>query len=153
ERVVHIGEPVAMVVAETALAAQDAAELIAVDYEELPAASDVREAVRPDAPQLWPEAPGNIAIDWPGPAKDPDANAREVDRIIAAAPHVVRLQVPNQRLAVASMEPRGATASYDPASDSYTLRVCSQSAGALRENVLAIMSWPKEKLRVITEDV
>ena len=59
----------------------------------------------------------------------------------------------NQRLCVASMEPRGATASHDAAGDTYTLRCCSQSAGTLRDNVIAIMNWPKEKLRVITEDV
>ncbi len=80
DRVMHVGEPVAMVIAETALAAQDAAELVIVDYEELKPVIDVRDAVKPDAPQLWPEAPGNIAVDWPGTAPDPDANAREVER-------------------------------------------------------------------------
>ena len=59
----------------------------------------------------------------------------------------------NQRLVVASMEPRGATASHDAASDSYLLRVCSQGAGAMRDDILVIMGWPKEKLRVTTEDV
>ena len=58
----------------------------------------------------------------------------------------------NQRM-VGSMEPRGATASYDPATDSYTLRACSQSAGAMRDSIMAIMSLPKERIRVITEDV
>ena len=66
ERVMHVGEPVAMVVADTLLAAQDAAELVAVDYEELTPVTDLRAAIRPDAPQLWPEAPGNIVVDWPG---------------------------------------------------------------------------------------
>jgi carbon-monoxide dehydrogenase large subunit len=56
-------------------------------------------------------------------------------------------------MVISSMEPRGATASYDAATDTYTTRACSQSAGTLRENILGIMSWPKEKLRVITEDV
>ena len=59
----------------------------------------------------------------------------------------------NQRMMVNSMEPRGATASYDPATDVYTVRACSQSAGAMRENILGIMSLPKERVRVITEDV
>jgi carbon-monoxide dehydrogenase large subunit len=153
ERVMHVGEAVAMVIAETLMAAQDAAELVEVSYEELQPVIDVRAAARPDAPQLWPEAPGNLAIDWPGLAPDPDANAREVDRIFAAAAHVARVEVPNQRLIVATMEPRGATAIYDKAADLTTLRTCSQSAGALRENILAIMNWPKERLRVITEDV
>jgi carbon-monoxide dehydrogenase large subunit len=153
ERAMHIGEPVAVVIAETALAAQDAAELVAVDYEELKPVIDVRDAVRPGVTQLWPEAPENVAVDWPGLAKDPDANTQEVDRIIASAKHVVRLELMHQRLVVASMETRGLTASYDASADTYTLRACSQSAGALRDNILGIMNWPKERLHVLTEDV
>jgi aerobic carbon-monoxide dehydrogenase large subunit len=153
ERAMHVGEPVAMVIAQTLTAAQDAAELVQVSYEELTPVIDLIAAARPDAPQLWPEAPGNLAIDWPGLAADPDANAREVDRILASASHVARVKVPNQRLIVATMEPRGATAIHDAATDVTTLRACSQSAGALRDNILAIMNWPKERLRVITEDV
>jgi carbon-monoxide dehydrogenase large subunit len=153
ERVMHVGEPVAMVIAETLTAAQDAAELVQVSYEELTPVVDLLAAARAGAPQLWPEAPGNLAVDWPGLAADPDANAREVERILASAPQVARVKVPNQRLIVASMEPRGATAVYDKSADVTTLRTCSQSAGTLRDNILAIMNWPKERLRVITEDV
>ena len=153
DRVMHVGEAVAMVIAERAMAAQDAAELINVEYEPLATVTDGRAALAPGAPQLWPEAPGNLAVDWPGPAADPDANAAEVERIFASAKYVARVSEMNQRLCVASMEPRGATASYDAAHDAYTLRTCSQSAGTMRDNVLAIMNWPKERLRVITEDV
>jgi carbon-monoxide dehydrogenase large subunit len=153
ERVMHVGEAVAMVIAHSQLAALDAAELVEVTYEELTPVIDVVAAAQPGAPQLWPQAPGNLAIDWPGLAGDPEANAREVDRILAEADHVARVTVRNQRLIVATMEPRGATATYDAASDTYTLRTCSQSAGTLRDNALGIMSWPKERLRVITEDV
>jgi len=153
DRVMHIGEAVAMVIAETAIAAQDAGELVNVEYEALKPVTDAREALKPGAPQLWPEAPGNLAVDWPGPASDPDANAAEVERIFASAKYVARVYEMNQRLIVASMEPRGATASYDAARDAYTLRTCSQSAGTMRENILGIMNWPKERLRVITEDV
>jgi carbon-monoxide dehydrogenase large subunit len=153
ERATHAGEPVAMVVAETVLAALDAAELVEVDYEILPAVIDLCEATRPGAPQLWPDAPGNLALDWPGPAADPEANTREVERIIASAKHVARVGVTNQRILVNSMEARGATASYDATIDTYTLRACSQSAGALRDNVLGVMNIPKERLRVLTDDV
>ena len=153
DRVMHVGEGVAMVIAERAMTAQDAAELVNVEYEPLTPVTDARAALKPGAPQLWPEAPGNLAVDWPGPAADPDANAAEVERIFASAKYVARVSEMNQRLCVASMEPRGATASYDAARDAYTLRTCSQSAGTMCENVLAIMNWPKEKLRVITEDV
>jgi len=153
ERVVHIGEPVAMVVAESASAAQDAAELVAVEYEALTPVTDAREALAPGAPQVWPQAPGNLAIEWPGPASDPEANARQVEEIFAGAEFVARIAVMNQRMAVASMEPRGATASYDAAADLYTLRVCSQGTTAMRDPVVAIMQLPKERVRILTDDV
>jgi carbon-monoxide dehydrogenase large subunit len=153
ERVMYVGETVAMVIAETGFAAQDAADLIEVDYEPIDPVVDMRAALEPSAPQLWTAAPGNIAIDWPGPHPDPDANSREVERIIASARHVARVRMVNQRLTHATMEPRGATARYDASADSYHLRVCSQSAGALRDNVASVMNIPKDKLRVITEDV
>ena len=149
----HVGEAVAVVVAETLIAAQDAAELVAVDYQERAPAVDLREAIRDGAPQLWPEAPGNIAVDWPGLAADPDANSSEVDRIIASAAHVARVAVVHQRIMVQSMEPRGATASYDPANESYYLRCCSQSARALRDGLAPILGVPNQRLRVVTEDV
>ncbi len=152
-RVMHIGEPVAMVVAASSAAAQDAAEFIAVEYDELAPVTDARAALALGAPQVWPEAPGNLAIDWPGPAADPEANVREVAAIFAAAKFVARVAVMNQRMVVASMEPRGATASYDAAADSYTLRVCSQGTTAFRDNLLGIMNLPKERLRVLTDDV
>jgi len=149
----HVGEAVAVVIAETLSAAQDAAELVAVDYQERTPVVDVRAAIGDGAPQLWPEAPGNIAVDWPGLAADPDANAGEVDRIIAAAPHVARVALVHQRIMVQSMEPRGATASYDPANDSYDLRCCSQSARTLRDGLAPILGVPNQRLRVVTEDV
>jgi carbon-monoxide dehydrogenase large subunit len=153
ETVRHVGEPVACVVAETLTAAQDAAELVTVDYEERAPAVDLREAVKQGAPQVWPEAPGNIAVDWLGLAGDPEANAKEVERVIASAKHVARVSLVHQRIMVHSMEPRGATASYDKASDSYALRCCSQSARALRDGMAPILGVPNAKLRVTTEDV
>jgi carbon-monoxide dehydrogenase large subunit len=153
ERVMHLGEAVAVVIADSAQIAQDAAEFVHVEYEALTPVVDARDALKPGAPQIWADVPGNLALDWPGPQADTSANAAEVERIFASARYVARMAEMNQRLVVASMEPRGGTASYDAASDSYLLRVCSQSAGAMRDNVLTIMNWPKEKLRVTTEDV
>ncbi len=153
ERVLHIGQPVAAVIAETARQARDAAEMINVEYDVLPSVVDVRQAIKPGAPQLWPEAPNNINVDWPGPAADPAANAAEVEQIIANAAHVARITVVNQRLIVASMETRGATGSYDAASDRYTLRVCSQGVSPLRDVMASVMGLKKEQLRLITEDV
>jgi carbon-monoxide dehydrogenase large subunit len=153
DRVMHIGQGVALVVAESTAQAQDAAELIAVEYEEIDAVADVRAALEAGAPQLWPEAPGNLAIDWPGPVADDGSNAREIERIFSSAANVARVSVVNQRLVVATMEPRGATARYDAAADSYTLRSCSQGAGPQRDQLIAMMGLPREKLRVISEDV
>jgi carbon-monoxide dehydrogenase large subunit len=153
KRVVHVGQPVAMIVAETPAQAADAAELVQVDYEEAPAVADVRDADRPGAPQVWPEAPGNLALDWPGPVSDDGSNAREVERIFASAPKRARVELIDQRIVVASLETRGATASYDQATDELTLRACSQGPGWLREMLTGAFGLPPEKLRVITEDV
>ncbi|HLH91125.1 MAG TPA: xanthine dehydrogenase family protein molybdopterin-binding subunit [Xanthobacteraceae bacterium] len=153
ERVMHVGQAIALVVATTQAAAQDAAEKVAVEYEELAPVVAAADAVKPGATQLWPEAPGNIALDWVGLAKEPDANAREVDAIIESAAHVARLTQLNQRIFPATMETRGATARYDEANDSYVLRCCSQSAQVMRDGVAPIMGLKREQLRVITEDV
>jgi len=152
EKVMHVGDPVAMVVAETAAAAQDAADLVRIEYEELPPVIDLRDAVKADT-QLYPEAPGNLCVDWHGPAPDEQQNEREVAEIIAKAPHVAKVSVTNQRMVVASMETRGATGVYDKTDDSYTLHVCSQSADSLRNLCAGVMGVPPEKLRVVTQDV
>jgi len=153
KRVLHIGEPVVAVVAETREAAQDAAELIVIEYEPSPPVIDIKEAVRPGAPQVWPEAPGNVALDWPGAVPDHDHKAREVVEALARAAHVARVSEINERLIVASMEPRGASASYDAPSDRYTLRVCSQGVGPLRDALLPIIGLKPEQLTVFTDDV
>jgi carbon-monoxide dehydrogenase large subunit len=152
ERVCYVGEAVIAVVAETRALAQDAADLVTVDYEELPAVVEPRAALKKDAPQVHPEAPGNLALDWPGPLPG-EENEREVDKIIAGAAHVARVTVLHQRLVVASMETRGATGMYDKEHDNYTLHACSQSAGGLRNNTATVMGLPNEKLRVLTADV
>ncbi len=152
-RVVHVGQPVAMVVAETLAQAMDAAELVAVDYAQTPAVSDVRDAAAPGAPQVWPEAPGNVSLDWPGPVVDDGRNAREIQASFASAPHRARVSLFNQRVMAATLEPRGATGLYDAGQDAFTLRVCSQGAGVMRDVVAAALGVPPHKLRVLTEDV
>jgi len=153
EKVRHVGEAVAVVIAETQLQALDAAELVSIEYQEMPAVIDASDADKPDAPQLFDNVPDNLAIDWPGMIVDDGANEREVERIIASAPHVIRQTLTQQRLMVASMEPRGGTASYNAADDRYLLHVCTQGAGPMQETVCGIMNWPNEKLRVTTDDV
>ena len=152
ERVMHVGQAVAVVVAENAYAAEEAAELVAVDYEELDSVVDLREAMAAGAPQLWPQAPSNVALDWPGLVTG-EANAAEVERIMASAAHVARVSLSNQRIAVASMETRGGTARFDPKSGVYTLRTCSQGVGAIRDGLVAVMKLERDKIRVLTEDV
>jgi carbon-monoxide dehydrogenase large subunit len=151
-KVMHIGEAVAMVVAESHAAALDAAELVAVEYEELPAVVDAQEALKPEAPQLFDGVPGNLALDWPGPV-DNAANVAAIDEIIGNAAHIARVTVAHQRMVMSPMETRGGTASHDARSGRYTLRVCSQGAGPMRDMLAAIMGIDKQMLHVLTEDV
>ena len=152
-RVMHVGEPVAMVVAASAAAALDAAEKISVVYEPLTPVTGAREAVKPGAPQLWPEAAGNIGFDWTAPA-DPDGKKQAaLDRAFKEAAHVVRIELVNQRLVVASLEPRTASASYDGASKQFTLRVGTQGVASVRGQIAGAMNIKPEELRILTEDV
>ncbi|MGE3987047.1 xanthine dehydrogenase family protein molybdopterin-binding subunit [Pseudorhodoplanes sp.] len=151
-KVMHVGEAVAMVVADSLTQALDAAELVAVDYEELPAIVDARDALKPDAPRLHDDIAGNLAVDYPGPVDDPE-NVAAVEEIIGSAAHVARVTVVQQRMIMAPMETRGGTASFDGRTGRYTLRVCSQGAGPMRDMLAAIMGIDRQMLRVITEDV
>jgi carbon-monoxide dehydrogenase large subunit len=152
ERVRYVGEAVAMVVAETLGQAQDGAELVAVSYDELPAVVDPRDGLKSDAPQLHDDAPGNVALDWPGIVDSAD-NEREVADIIKGAAHVARVTVHHQRIAVMSMETRGAIGRYDAKTETYDLRACSQSAGVVRNQTAPVLNVEPAKLRVTTEDV
>jgi carbon-monoxide dehydrogenase large subunit len=150
DRVVHIGEPVALVVAESAAAARDAAELVAVEYEALPVVTSAREALAAGAPEIWPEAPGNLALDWATPAEEA---AVDVERIIAVAAHVVHVKEVNQRISGAPMEVRGATAVFDAETGRFTLYSPSQSAHVLKAQMCAIMGLDPDRLRVLSGDV
>jgi carbon-monoxide dehydrogenase large subunit len=152
-RVLHVGEPVAMVIAVSAQAAQDAGEKVAVDYQPLDAVTDVRAAIAPGAPQLWPEAPGNIGFDWSAPA-DPDGKKQvALERAFKEAAHVVRVELVNQRLVVASLEPRTATASYDAGEKQFTLRCGTQGVAAMRGQIAGAMGIKPEELRILTDDL
>lgn len=151
DKAMHAGDAVAMVVAETAALALDAADLVEVDYEQLTAVVELDDAIKATT-QLYPDVPGNLCVDWPGPVPSED-NEKATADIIAKAAHVAKVRVIHQRLVVATMETRGATGVYDKQSDSYTLHACSQSAAGMRGQVASIMGVPEDKLRVITEDV
>jgi carbon-monoxide dehydrogenase large subunit len=147
-RVRYVGEPVAFVVADSAEAARDAAELVEVDYEPLPAVGTIEAAVASDAPPIWEEAPGNIAYDWQM------GDAAAVDAAFAAADRVVRLDLVHNRVVPNPMEPRACIAEYDAASDRTTLHTSSQGAHGLRERLAGmVFNEPLEKLRVVTPDV
>jgi len=151
EKVMHVGDAVAAVIADTAGNAMDAADLIEVEYEELTPVITLEDAMAGKT-QLFADAPGNLCVDWPGPVPSED-NEREVAKAIDGAAHVARVKVVNQRMVVASMETRGATGLWDKEKETYTLHACSQSAFALQGPGAAVMGVPPEKLRIITEDV
>ena len=148
----HVGDPVALVVAGSEAEARDAAELVEIDYAAREAVTDVARAAALEAPQIWPEAPGNIAVDWHPYGGKPEDRA-EVDRIFAGAAHIATVRLVNQRIVMAPMEPRGGVAVYEPETDRYVLQVASQSAFAMRQHVARTMGVPVDKLRVVSRDV
>ena len=146
-RAMHVGDPVAMVVARTRRIAQDAAEQVVVDYEELDVVVDGRAAVEAGAPLLWPPAPGNVALDWEG------GDAVAADAAFARAAHVTRLDIANNRLVIAPMETRGVIAEYDPRDGRYTIRTPSQGVRHLLAPLARSLGVPESRIRVITGDV
>ncbi|HEX6321335.1 MAG TPA: xanthine dehydrogenase family protein molybdopterin-binding subunit [Burkholderiales bacterium] len=146
-RVRCVGEAVALVVAESAAAAQDAAEAVSVDYGDLPAVVDAREALKPGAPQLHEGVPGNLVLDFAG--GDEAATRAAFER----AAHVVRLEAYHSRVVGNPMEPRAAMAAYDAAAGTYYLYACTQGATAMRGQMAAVLGVPPEKIRVVAEEV
>src|SRR5207249_9650824 len=148
ERVRHVGDPVALVVAETREQAADAAALVAVEYEPLPAVAATAEAARPGAPAVWQEAPDNVAFVWE--AGDRAAVARAFER----AALVTTLDFVVTRVIAAPLEPRAAVGEYDRRTGRYTLYTGIQAPHGLR-SLLAeqVFGVPQSHLRVVTGDV
>jgi aerobic carbon-monoxide dehydrogenase large subunit len=147
ERVRFVGEPVAMVIAETQSAAQDAAESVVVLYDVLPAVTDALAALASGAPLLHDEGPGNLALE----AKFGDQTAS--DAAFAAAHLVVAQTFRNQRIASAHMEPRAAVSAYDEAQGNYTIVTGSQGAVRVKNTIAACLGVPPDCVRAITHDV
>jgi len=148
ERVRHVGDPVAVVIAESRAAARDAAELIAVDYKELPAVASSSEAVKPGAPLVWDDAAGNVCYDWHIGDKDAVAAA------FAKAHKVAKLDLINNRLIPNAMEPRAAIGDFDPGTGDYTLYTTSQNPHVIRLLMGAyVLHQPEHKIRVVAPDV
>ncbi len=144
----HVGDAVAVVIADTLSQARDAAEKIKVDYEVLPAVADPAAAQKPGAPQIHEVAPNNTIYQWH--LGDPKA----VEAAFAAAKHVTKLDIVNNRLAPNAMEPRVAIAEYDSGSGQLTLWNTSQNPHVARLVIAAFVGMaPEHKLRVIAPDV
>jgi carbon-monoxide dehydrogenase large subunit len=148
DRVRHVGDPVALVVAETREQAADAAELVAVDYEPLPVVASTVAATRPGAPAVWDEAPDNVAFVWETGQRDAVARAFE------GAAHVTRLEYVVTRVAAAPLEPRGAVGEYDRRSGRYSLYTGIQGPHGVRAALAEpILHVPQSQLRVVTAEV
>lgn len=147
-RVRHVGDPVAFVVADSREIACDAAELIAVDYRVLPAVVDGAAALAPDAPQLWEAAPGNLSYRFERGDK------AAVDAATATAAHVIEIELVNNRLVVAPVEPRAAIGRYDAAADSFALVLSGMGVQSLRAQLAnPVFAMPPERIRVSAPDV
>jgi carbon-monoxide dehydrogenase large subunit len=143
----HVGEAVALVVAETRAGAEAALELIEVEYADLPAVAQQAAALGKDAPQLWSEAPGNLCLDYEL------GNRAAVEEAFAGAEHVVALDMTANRLAGVPMEPRGVVAAYEAATDSYTLWNASQNIHANRDTIAQILNVPSARLHHVAPDI
>ncbi len=142
-----VGDYVAFVVALTRHQAEDAAELIAVDYEPLPAIVSTAAAVEPGAPLVWDECPGNLAF------FHTEGDAAATEAAIAGAAHVVRRRLVINRVTAASMEPRGAIGDYNAADDHYTIYTTLQRTHAYRAELAHIVGVPESHVRVVAGDI
>ncbi len=148
DKVRAVGDRVAFIVAETETQARNAAELLEIEYEPLPAVITVEDAVKPGAPLVWDEAPNNVAFALMM------GNKEATDAAFAKAKHTVSLKVNNARISANSIETRAAIGQYHPDSDSYTLYSTSQNPHGTRSQVAGnVLKIPETKLRVISPDV
>jgi carbon-monoxide dehydrogenase large subunit len=148
DRVRHVGDPVALVVATSPEAAADAAELVAVDYAPLPAVTGAARATNGGAPAVWDEAPDNVAFVWEAGSRD------AVARAFAGAAHVTRLDFVVTRVAAAPLEPRAAVGEFDRRSGRYTLHTGIQGPHGLRALLAErIFRVPHGQVRVVTGEV
>lgn len=147
ERVHHVGEAVAFVVAEHFAQALDASELIEATYQELPAVTDPLHALAQEAPQIWPEAPANLSFDWQA------GDAAAVEAACATAAHLIELTVHHPRIVVAPIETRGALGTYDTEKGRYLLQAPSQGVHRMRSCIAEVLGIGEELLQVVTPEV
>jgi carbon-monoxide dehydrogenase large subunit len=147
-KVRHVGDPIAVVIAETKQQAKDAAELISIDFEELPGISSVVDALKPNAALVHDEAASNVCFDWH------IGDKAVVDAAFARAARTVKLDLTNNRLVPNAMEPRAAIGDYDAMSGDHTLYTTSQNPHVIRLLMGAfVLHIPEHRLRVVAPDV
>ncbi|HUZ34402.1 MAG TPA: molybdopterin cofactor-binding domain-containing protein, partial [Xanthobacteraceae bacterium] len=147
-KVRHVGDPIAVVIADSKAAAEEAAELVNITYKELPSITAVDAAVKPGAPQLYAEAKSNLCYDWH------IGDKAATDAAFAKAAHVTKLDIVNNRLVPNAMEPRAYIGEYDRATGEHTLFTTSQNPHAIRLLMGAfVLHVPEHKLRVVAPDV
>ncbi|HVG52099.1 MAG TPA: xanthine dehydrogenase family protein molybdopterin-binding subunit, partial [Xanthobacteraceae bacterium] len=143
DKVRFVGDPVACVIAETINQGKDAAEAVELDIEPLPAVTSARDSAKDGAPQLYDDKPGNIAADWHF------GDSEKVTAAFKSAAHVVKMPLRNTRVVVASMEPRGFVASYDKATERFTVYTGGQSAFGQKMATAEVLKVPPEKVHAI----
>ena len=146
-KVAYVGDPIACVIAETAAQAQDAAEVISVDIDPLPVIVEMRDAVKPDAPQILDDVPGNVALDYHF------GDSEAVEAAFQSAAHVTKLRLLDSRIVVNAMEPRACLAEYDAAEGKFTLHAPTQGVNGSQANVAEMMKLPPEKVRFVSINV
>ena len=147
DKVRYVGDPVAIVVAETLAEARDAAESVGVDIEMLPAVTDARTAAQPGAPLVFDDITDNLCVDFHY------GDAEKTAEAFAKAAHVTRLRLVSNRIVVCAMEPRSATAHYDTATDRYTFYAGNQGVFGLKHQMAALLNIKSEQMRVLTGNV
>ena len=146
-RVRFVGEPVALVVAESANAAQDASELIEIEYEDLPVVIDPEEAVRPGTQQLHDSVPDNTPFEYEAGDK------AATEAAFAKAVRIVKLRMESTRVVPSPMEPRACLVAYEPGDKSYTVHVCIQGQNMMKRQLSGYTKVPEDKLHIVALDV
>src|SRR5436190_7979686 len=144
-KVFYVGQPVAAIAAETRVQAQDAAELVNLDYEDLPSVVDAKEAIMPGAPQVWPEATGNVA------AQTEYGDATKVSEAFATAAHVTEIELHNQRVVAMALEPRACTAVFE--NGRTTLYTQNQTPSGARDLLGAVLNAKPQDFRIVVGDI
>jgi aerobic carbon-monoxide dehydrogenase large subunit len=147
DRVRHVGDNVAFVLAETLSQARDAAELVAVNYESPDLVADTASACVPGQPLVYNDVPNNLSFDWEF------GDRAAVEAAIAKAAHVTKLRLINNRLVANAIEPRAAIADFDAASGTITLHTCTQGGWLLTDNLAGVLKIDPSKIRILTPDV